>query len=159
MPNRFYDEDVARLRVALARIARQLDRQTRGEQARGTLTRTQMSVLATIARCGPLRISELAEVEGVNPTMLSRIVGKLENSGLLQRRPDSDDRRATLVATTPEGDHLLYRLRAERTRLLAQRLATMPDDGSTRLLAALPALEALADALISTVDTISPENP
>ena len=92
-------DDVARLRIALARIARVLDRQSRGH----TLTGTQASVLATAARLGPVRITELAEIEGINPTMLSRIVGKLEDAGLLHRRADPDDRRAALVEPTDRG--------------------------------------------------------
>ncbi len=138
-------EDVARLRGALARIARALDRQTRGH----VLTRTQASVLATAARLGPMRITELAEIEGVNPTMLSRIVAKLEDTGLLHRHPDPDDRRAALVEATAEGRALQRRLRDERTRLLAEHLARLPDGHAADLLVALPAVEALADTLTS----------
>ena len=139
----FEDDDIARLRIALARISRHLDRHARGD----TLTRTQTSVLATVLRLGPMRISELADVEGVNPTMLSRIVAKLEDAGLLQRRPDPGDGRAALVAITDEGQAVGLRLRTERTRLLSGRLATMPGTHADDLLAALPALEALAAAL------------
>jgi DNA-binding MarR family transcriptional regulator len=138
-------EDVARLRVGLARIARVLDRQTRGH----ALTRTQASVLGTAARLGPVRITELAEIEGVNPTMLSRIVAKLEDAGLLHRQADPDDRRAALVEPTAEGRALQHRLREERTRLLVEHLTKLPDDHAAQLLAALPAIEALADALAS----------
>ena len=116
-------EDVARLRIALTRITRVLDRQSRGR----TLTGTQASVLATAARLGPVRITELAEIEGINPTMLSRIVGKLEDAGLLHRRPDPDDRRAALVEPTDAGRELQRRVREERTRLLAEHLADLPD--------------------------------
>lgn len=143
MPDRFDDDAVGRLRIALARIARALDRQTRG----ASLTRTQSSVLATVARLGPLRISELADIEGVNPTMLSRIVGKLEVTGLLHRSPDPDDKRAALVEATEGGTELHLRLRAERTRLIAERLASLTSDDAAQLLTALPALEGLADAL------------
>jgi DNA-binding MarR family transcriptional regulator len=143
VPERFDDEEVARLRIALARIARTLDRQTRGAE----LTRTQASVLATVARHGPLRLSELADIEGVNPTMLSRIVGKLEVTGLLQRNADPDDKRAAQVETTKDGTELHRRLRDERTRLLAERLAALTKDDAAQLLTALPALEALAAAL------------
>ncbi len=138
-------EAVARLRVALTRIARVLDRQSRGHE----LTRTQASVLATAARRGPVRITELAEIEGVNPTMLSRIVAKLEEAGLLQRRADPDDRRAALVKATAEGRALHHRLREERTRLLAEHLTELSDGHAAALLAALPAIEALADALVA----------
>ncbi len=138
-------EDVARLRIALARIARVLDRQSRGH----TLTGTQASVLGTAARLGPVRITELAEIEGINPTMLSRVVGKLEDAGLLHRRADPDDRRAALVEATAAGRELHRRAREERTRLLAEHLAELPGEHVTGLLAALPHLEALATALLT----------
>ena len=136
-------EDVTRLRIALGRVAKALDRQSRGSE----LTRTQTSVLATAARLGPVRITELAEIEGINPTMLSRIVAKLEDAGLLLRRADPDDRRAALVEVTSEGRALHGRLREERTRLLTAHLTALPDDHAARLLAALPAIEVLGDAL------------
>ena len=138
-------EDIARLRIALARITRVLDRQSRGH----TITGTQASVLATAARLGPLRITELAEFEGINPTMMSRIVGKLEDAGLLHRRPDPDDRRAALVEPTAAGRELQRHVREERTRLLAERLASLPAGHADGLLDALPHLEALATALLT----------
>ena len=168
----FDADDIARLRVALGRIAHRLDRQSRHQRIRAprpagaatpgdraldapnpgienpggdALTPTQASVLATVAREGPVRISELAEIEGVNPTMLSRIVGKLEDAGLLLRRPDPADGRAARVEVTPVGDDLHRRQRAERTALLTARLTRMPD--AAALLAALPALESLAHEL------------
>ena len=140
-----YAEDVARLRIALARITRVLDRQSRGH----TITGTQASVLATAARLGPVRITELAEIEGINPTMMSRIVGKLEDAGLLHRRPDPDDRRAALVEPTAPGRELQRHVREERTRLLAEHLAALPTGHADGLLDALPHLEALATALLT----------
>jgi len=142
----FDADDLARLRIALARIARALDRQTRGDE----LTRTQASALATITRRGPMRISEVAEIEGVNPTMLSRIVAKLEDAGLLRRTQDPDDGRAARVEATAAGAAETLRLRTERTELLARQLGEMPQDEAHRLLLALPALESLAHHLTGT---------
>ncbi len=139
----FDGDDVARLRIALGRISRLLDRQSRGRE----LTGTQASVLATVVRRGPLRISELAECEGINPTMLSRIVAKLESAELLHRTPDPDDGRAARVEPTEAGTELNRRQRAERTQLLTDRLAGLPGSRARELLAALPALEALAEQL------------
>jgi DNA-binding MarR family transcriptional regulator len=143
VPDTFDGEDVTRLRVALGRISRFLDRQSRGD----ALTRTEASVLATVARRGPVRLSELADIEGINPTMLSRIVAKLEDRGLLRRHPDPDDRRASRVEVTATGGAEQQRLRTERTELLTARLAAMPEPRAAELLAALPALESLADQL------------
>ena len=143
MPDAFDADDVTRLRIALARISRFLDRSTRGDR----LTRTQASVLATVMRLGPIRLSELAEIEGINPTMLSRIVAKLEESGLFRRHPDPADGRVVLVEVTDAGRSEQLRLRAERSELLSARLAALPPERAEELLTALPALECLADEL------------
>jgi len=131
------------LRVALAKIARSVDRQVSG----GKLTRTQLSVLGTVTRLGPLGVSELADIEGLNPTMLSRVIGKLQSEGLLARAPDERDRRAVTVQATRAGKELHQRLRRERERLLAERLRDLPAEHARELLAALPALESLAERL------------
>jgi DNA-binding MarR family transcriptional regulator len=136
----FDADDIARLRIALARVSRVLDRQSRG----GLLSGTAASVLASTIIHGPLRISDLAELEGINPTMLSRVVGKLDDAGLVARRADPRDGRAALVESTEDGLALHRTLRDERTRLLTERLAAMPQEQAAQLLAALPALEALA---------------
>jgi DNA-binding MarR family transcriptional regulator len=130
-------EDVAQLHGASP-----ASRERSTVEPRARSARTQASVLATAARLGPMRITELAEIEGVNPTMLSRIVAKLEDTGLLHRHPDPDDRRAALVEATAEGRALQRRLRDERTRLLAEHLARLPDGHAADLLVALPAVEA-----------------
>ena len=143
MSDRFDGDDVARLRIALGRISRFLDRRSRGDR----FSRAETSVLGTVSRLGPVRLSELADLEGVNPTMLSRIVGKLEDAGLLLRRPDPADGRAALVEVTDTGAAEQERLRTERTEVLTAHLAAMPDERAAELLTALPALEALADRL------------
>ena len=141
--DQFSGEDVDRLRIALARIARRVDRQVSGDG----MTRTQLSVLATVALHGPVGISELADIEGLNPTMLSRVLGKLEESGLVVRAVTEADRRAVRVQTTPAGRSLQQRLRRQRSKLLAERLTGLPDRQVSQLLAALPALEMLAEQL------------
>jgi DNA-binding MarR family transcriptional regulator len=143
MATPFANEDVVRLRGALARIARSIDRQVSGDG----LTRTQLSVLGTVARKGSIGVGELADVEGLNPTMLSRMVGKLEASGLLSRVPDARDGRVVIVQITEAGAALQERLRAERTQLFVDRLAELPDDLAAQLVATLPAIEALADLM------------
>jgi DNA-binding MarR family transcriptional regulator len=139
----FHPEDLSRLRTVLGRISRMVDRQVSG----GGLTRTQLSVLGVTARTGPIGVGELAEIEGLNPTMLSRVVGKLEALGLLRRSPDPGDARVVRVEVTQQGRELHERLRRERAALFGARIADLPAEHATTLLGALPALEALADQL------------
>jgi DNA-binding MarR family transcriptional regulator len=142
------DEDAARLRAAIGRLSRRL-RPTEAAQAAG-LTPTRVSVLLHVERDGPLRISELSESEGINPTMLSRVIADLSEAGLLKRTCDASDRRAAWVEATPAGQRLAERMRTERTDALRAALAHLSDSEQRRLESALPALEALAEALKET---------
>src|SRR2546421_8823263 len=90
-------ESVARLRATIGRLARQM----RVSATHAGLTPTQMSVLNSVVRHGPLRLAELQTIEAVNPTMLSRVVGKLEEAGLIDRVVDPSDRRGGTLEGTP----------------------------------------------------------
>src|ERR1700712_461154 len=125
-------ENVDRLRAALNRISRRLDRQI----STGGLTSTQLSVLTSVTAHGPLGLGELAELERINPTMLSRIVGKLEEDGLIQRQVDQVDRRVVRVEVTTSGARLRHRLLAERSKALAERLTSLPAEVAETLVAA-----------------------
>ena len=106
-----------------------------------------MSVLATIATRGPVGVGELASYEGINRTMLSRVIGKLETAELIRRQASIADRRAVEVVVTRKGARLRERLLAARTRLLAERLAELPSETVATILDAVPALDALGAAL------------
>lgn len=140
------DTDTAtRMRVAIGRLSRRLRTTTAGSDA--GLTPTRISVLLTVVRDGPIRLSALAESESLNPTMLSRAVSHLTDSGLMQRTSDDGDRRAAWVQVTDAGRELAARMRGERTDALNAALAHMTDGDRRRLERALPALEALAEQL------------
>ena len=136
------EESVIRLRNALMRTARDL-RTTAADEG---LTPTQSGVLATLVRQGPTGVGELAAAEAVNPTMLSRVLGHLEEAGLARRDPAPDDARCTVARATPAGRRLLTRLRARRAALLLDRLGGLEAAHVAALTAALPALEALSRA-------------
>ncbi len=136
-------ELIARLRAVIPRLARVLNDTSTGED----LTPTQYSVLGLVRARGPIGLAELTELEGLNPTMLSRIVKALDERGLIRRMPDPGDLRAARVAATDEGVRVHERVREERTKVLSGRLHALPPDTAATLLAAVPELEALAEAL------------
>jgi DNA-binding MarR family transcriptional regulator len=138
------EEDVAvRLRMVIARLFRRLERTRAG----AALTSVEMTVLATAARRGPVGLSDLARAEGMNPSMLSRVIRHLEDSGLIVRRSDPDDRRAALVEATPAGKRLHERIRAERSDSLSALLAKLSPGEQAALRAGLLVIEGIAEQL------------
>ena len=138
-------ETAASLRGVVMRLHRRLRRTPAGASA--GLTPTRLSVLHTVLRLGPLRLSDLAAEEGINPTMLSRVVADLGDAGLVDRVCDPGDRRAALVTVTAEGQQLVLRMRQERTDVLTVALSGLSSADRRRLEQALPAIERLAEAL------------
>jgi DNA-binding MarR family transcriptional regulator len=134
---------IARLRAVIPRLARVLNDASTGEN----LTPTQNSVLGLVRARGPIGLAELTELEGLNPTMLSRIVKALDERGLIQRMPDPGDLRAARVAVTEEGAQVHERVKVQRTKVLSEYLNGVPAETADTLLAAVPELEALAEAL------------
>jgi DNA-binding MarR family transcriptional regulator len=136
-------ELVARLRGVIPRLARELNDTSTGEG----LTPTQYSVLALVRSRGPLGLAELTELEGLNPTMVSRIIKVLDERGLIRRMPDPNDLRAARLAATAIGEQVHDRVRSQRTQVLSERLGQLPPETAETLLAAVPAMEALAEAV------------
>jgi DNA-binding MarR family transcriptional regulator len=136
-------EPSARLRAAIGKLSRRLRPTVAGSQ----LTPSQISVLFTIVRLGPLRVSELAEIEALNPTMLSRLLGQLVDARLIRRTVDPDDRRAAFVEATANGRRLRERIHRERTRALQTYVDELEPAQRETLWRALPVLEELAERL------------
>ena len=136
-------DTVIRLRRVVLALARRLNAASVGEG----LTPTQASVLSIVAFRGQLGLAELTEMEGLNPTMLSRVVGRLDAFGLIRRLRDPDDFRAARVEVTPEGIRAFERISAQRAEIISDCVAELPPDQEAALLAALPALENLAEGL------------
>jgi DNA-binding MarR family transcriptional regulator len=133
----------ARLRAVIGKLSRRL----RPTLAGSGLTPSQTSVLFTIVRRGPLGLSDLAEIEGVNPTMLSRITAQLCDSGLIRRSPDPEDRRAAVVQATAAGRRMRERIHRERTRALGAHVSELDEHERETLWEALPVLEVLAERI------------
>jgi DNA-binding MarR family transcriptional regulator len=138
-------DTAARLRASIGKLSRRLRPTAAGADA--GLTPTRISVLFTVTRLGPIRLSELAQEEGLNPTMLSRVIADFAESGLVTRVCDPDDRRAALVQATNVGGRLCERMRGERTDVLGVALGALGEDDRRAVEQALPVLERLAEGL------------
>ena len=137
-------ELATRLRHSIARTARRLRQEAMAADG-GAPGPTLTAALATIEAHGPLTPSELAERERVRRPTATRIVGRLEEEGLIERSADPADGRSSLVRASAEGRALLRRLRRRKDEYLALRLAELDSRELAALERAADVLERLAD--------------
>jgi DNA-binding MarR family transcriptional regulator len=138
-------ETAQRLRILFGRLARMLRPTAAGVAA--DLTPTRTAVLLNTVRNGPIRLAEVAEHEGLNPTLLSRTVANLAQAGLVTRTADETDRRSAWLDATPAGRELAEHIRAQRTHAVELALAQLSAEDRGLIEAAVPALEELAQHL------------
>jgi DNA-binding MarR family transcriptional regulator len=137
-------EDLAgRIRIVIGRLGRRL----RLTHAGNDISPSQLEVLGTLVRRGSLRLAELAEIEGMNPTMLSRVASKLEEAGRVARAQDPCDGRVVHLAATEDGRQLYQLIIAERTDALLVGLGQLSEAERSMLGEALGVLESLAETL------------
>ena len=110
------------------------------------LSLTAAATLATLERSGPSRLTSLAAKEGVTQPAMTQLIGRLQESGLVSRTADPADGRVVQVRLTDEGRAILARRRAVRAERLAEILARLSPEAQAALGAALPAMDALANA-------------
>ena len=90
------------------------------------VTRAQWKVMFRLAREPGLRQVELADRLDVEPITLCRIVDRLEEAGLVERRRDPTDRRAWQLFLTPEAEPLNRQLRARGDVLIEEAFRSIP---------------------------------
>ena len=110
------------------------------------LSLTAAATLATLERSGPSRLTLLAAKEGVTQPAMTQLIARLQESGLVSRTADPADGRVVQVRLTDEGRATLARRRAVRAERLAEILARLSPEEQAALGAALPAIDALANA-------------
>lgn len=137
------DDGAIRLRRVISILARQLN----SSATVAGLTPSQASVLRLIVARGPISLAELASLEGLNPTMLSRVIGRLQAVELISRIPHPADLRSASVASTPAGQQVDQQIKARRATAVAKNLKLLTADQVRVLTEALPALEALAEVM------------
>jgi len=84
------------------------------------VTRAQWRVLVNLAREGNVRQVDLADRLDIEPITLCRIIDRLEEAGLVERRRDPTDRRAWRLALTDKATPILDQLRGLATELGAE---------------------------------------
>jgi len=98
------------------------------------ISRAQWAVLVRIERSEGLKQSELAEILDLQPISLTRLLDRLADNGLIERRPDPHDRRANRLYLTPAAKPLLAELADLGQDMMGAVLEGLDDKTNSRLL-------------------------
>jgi DNA-binding MarR family transcriptional regulator len=97
---------------------RELERRQNEAMRSLGLTAAQADALWVIGQAGPLSLNELGDLLIAEAGHPSRLVDRLVEAGLVQRRPAEDDRRRVELSLTPRGRRLQKRIVAAREGVL-----------------------------------------
>lgn len=121
----------------LAETSRMLRREFDRRAAALGVTRAQWRVLARLRRQDGLRQVDLAEALDVEPITLCRMIDRLADAGLVERRRDEKDRRAWRVFLTDKAAPLLDKLHVLGAAFIADALDGIADEELAQVIATL----------------------
>ncbi|WP_300007445.1 MarR family transcriptional regulator [Pseudonocardia sp.] len=109
------EEPEESLAEAFWAVTRELRHRSRDALAPWAVTPSQSRALWILLRHGTMRLRDLAEHLRIAPRSATEVVDDLEARGLVERGPDPEDRRATLVHLTDQGREIGAAVRAARS--------------------------------------------
>lgn len=108
------DDDPEALSDAFWSVARRLRYRSRENLAQWDISPSHSRALGVLTRHGAMRLRDLSEHLHIAARSTTEVVDALETRGLVRRQPDPNDRRATVVLLTDEGDRVGAAIRAAR---------------------------------------------
>lgn len=136
------DEVTSRLLAQASRFAR-----TATRRAGMSHSLVAMRVLSNLQHDGELRIGELAARETVSQPTMTTTVNRLEEDGLVTRRQDPADARASVVQLTASGLAELESFRTRAAAVVRPVLADLSEADAATLTRAAELFELLSDRL------------
>jgi MarR family transcriptional regulator for hemolysin len=98
------------------------------------ISRAQWTVLVRLERTEGLKQSELAEILDLQPISLTRLLDRLDENGLIERRADPNDRRVNRLYLKPAARPLLEQLAVLSESLMATVLEGIDPESMERML-------------------------
>ena len=129
------DQPIAReIAFTLMDVARMLRTYADQRARHFGISRAQWGVLVRLDRSEGLKQSELAEILDLQPISLTRLLDRLAKNGLIERRPDPNDRRANRLFLTPAARPLPEQLVKLGRDMMEHVLAGLDGGANDRLL-------------------------
>ena len=119
------------------------------------MTSAQLQIVARLKRHEGLSQAALAGLLDIDPMTLSRHIDRMEAAGLVERRPDPNDRRARRLHTTEHARALLEPMRARAETVYADALAGLPPEARDALMDSLQTI--IANLCAAADDADEPE--
>jgi MarR family transcriptional regulator for hemolysin len=138
MPNFPLERDLAFLLSDAARLLRTCADQ---EARQFGMTRAQWAVLFRLERAEGLKQSELADLLEVQPITLTRLIDRLCDNGLIERRSDPTDRRAKRLFLTPAAKPVMVKLATVSEKMMASVLAGLDRPAREAIVASLATIK------------------
>lgn len=133
------DAAVRGLEHEIGRLLRRIRRglADRAAQIDPELNATAYPLLVTLAELGPHRAADLADMFALDKGAVSRMVHQMLELGLIERTPDPQDGRASILSVTAEAEKRLAAISDQRHEVVGERLADWEADSITELAAGL----------------------
>jgi DNA-binding MarR family transcriptional regulator len=125
------DTSPAAIVARIGRIAAYFDQSIDALMAEHGLARSSWDVLASLRRVGPpheLSPTDLYRALMRSSGAMTNRLHRLEQAGLIERRPDPGDARGRLVRLTPRGRRLVDRIAASHLENEARLLASLTNE-------------------------------
>ncbi|GAA2715106.1 MULTISPECIES: MarR family winged helix-turn-helix transcriptional regulator [Actinoplanes] len=121
------------LHEAFWAVSRRIREHAKREMEPWGVAPSQFRALNVLLSHGEMRLSTLAEHLRIAPRSATEVVDDLQERGLVERRPDQGDRRATLVALTDAGRATGDGIRAARAAASERLFAALNDTDRAEL--------------------------
>lgn len=120
-------DDLRRVEEAIVRIGRISNgreaARIRAERAGLSLSRPAISILSSLRKAGPMRLSSLARLTDLEAPLISREIRELVEIGYVDRAADPTDGRAGIVALTSAGVEAHQAYRDSTDEIIAETFA------------------------------------
>lgn len=110
-------------------------------QLPGSVSLTQLRALAAVEELGSCTLGALADALMISTSTASRLVDRINDLGLLDRRQSPTNRRELTIRVTARGRRLLRRHEAARRAIFEQTLVDVPVEDAQALLRGLRAVQ------------------
>jgi len=110
----------AQLELAFRRFYVKLFRYGRGELARFGISGSQFNIIVTVYFQGPQSLKDLCERLFLAPSTISEMIVRMEDSGLVVKKKDEQDKRKILIDLTEESKKIVTSVINARVRYVKE---------------------------------------